>query len=143
MNAVSTAAPVQERSLGRGYLWGGIGLCVLGLVAVAVQWMVLKQLFAPWYAPVLATVGLALVVCSLAQRRSVTRFIALVLIAALAGFQWYFLLVLSRLDPYNGPALVGEKFPAFQTTFADGRPFTDKNLQDGIPSVMVFFRGRW
>jgi cytochrome oxidase Cu insertion factor (SCO1/SenC/PrrC family) len=33
--------------------------------------------------------------------------------------------------------------PSFRTVKADGTPFTEKNLQDGKFSVLVFNRGRW
>ena len=45
--------------------------------------------------------------------------------------------------PYAGPAKMGEKLPAFTATLADGSPFTNSNLQEGKPTVLVFFRGHW
>ena len=134
-------SPVQERSAGRGYLWLGIGLSVLG-VALFVAQFALHQMIVPWYMPALTTLGVLLLLGSLARRRSITRFVALVLIVALAGFQW-FLLLHSKLPSYEGPARAGLKMPAFQTALADGRSFSDKDLQDGTLSVLTFFRGRW
>jgi hypothetical protein len=49
----------------------------------------------------------------------------------------------TTLPKYNGPARVGTHIPPFTTTFADGRAFTDKDLEEGTPTVLVFFRGRW
>ena len=37
----------------------------------------------------------------------------------------------------------GEKLPAFATKLADGTSFTDKNLEGGQTSALVFFRGHW
>jgi hypothetical protein len=51
--------------------------------------------------------------------------------------------VLSRLPAYTGPVQEGKPFPAFATTWADGRPFTDADLRQSQPTVLVFFRGRW
>jgi hypothetical protein len=142
MGILSTTAPANERSRGRAYFWAGIGLCLLGLALVVVQYS-LKQLIVPWYTPALTTLGALLLLGSVARRRSIVRVIALGLVAALAGFEWYFLVSLTRLPAYEGPARAGQKIPAFRTTLADGRPFTEQDLQEGTPSVLVFFRGRW
>ena len=64
------------------------------------------------------------------------------LVAAFAGFQWYFLVSLMKLPDYAGPAQAGKQFPAFAATLADGRPFTDADLRDGA-ARHGFFRGRW
>jgi hypothetical protein len=96
----------------------------------------------PWYSPVLATVGAILLVVAVAQRRSIPRVIGLVLVAAFAGLQWYFLGVLLMLPDYKGPA-VGQPVPAFAASLADGRTFRDSDLRDGSRHVLVIFRGRW
>jgi hypothetical protein len=82
---------------------------------------------------------LVAVVC----RRTVPRWIALAVVAAFAGLQWYFLGVLMKLPDYTGPAKAGQPIPAFHTKLADGRSFTEDDLRDGSRHVMVFFRGRW
>lgn len=142
MDTVSTTAPAKNRSTGRGYFWAGIGLAVLGVALTVVQYS-LKQLIVPWYLPALTTLGVILLLGSVVRRRGVARIVTLVLIGALAGAEWYFLVSLSKLPAYQGPARTGQKMPAFQTTRADGRPFTDRDLQEGQTTVMVFFRGRW
>ena len=79
-------SPVQERSAGRGYLWLGIGLSVLGVALVVLQYS-LHQLIIPWYMPALTTLGVLLLLGSLARRRSITRIVALVFVAAvIIGF---------------------------------------------------------
>ena len=50
-------APAQSRARGRGYLWAGIGLCLLGLAINFVQFFALKKFFVPWYMPVMATLA--------------------------------------------------------------------------------------
>jgi hypothetical protein len=137
-----TTAHVTSRSHGRAYFWLGIGVSLLGIALCVAQYS-LKQLIVPWYLPVLGTVGAVLLLASVALRPSVVRIVVLGLLAALAGFEWYFLLSASRLPAYAGPAQTGKQFPAFATTLADGRPFTEKELQAGMPTVLVFFRGRW
>ena len=142
MATETTTPPVQDRAAGRGYLCLGIGLSLLGVALVIAQFA-LHQMIVPWYMPALTTLGVVLLFGSLARRVSVTRIVALVLIVGLAGFQWFFLIHVAKLPNYEGPARTGLAMPAFQTARADGRAFTDRDLQDGTPSVLTFFRGRW
>ena len=142
MDGVSSTPPASQRSKGRAYLWAGIGLCLLGLVLAVIQYG-LKLLVVPWYAPALATLGALLLLGSVARRPTITRIVVLVVVTLLAAFEWTFLISLARLPVYEGPAQAGQKIPAFQTTLADGRAFTEKDLQTGTPTVLVFFRGRW
>jgi hypothetical protein len=142
MTAVAAAPQVNQRSRGRTSFWAGICICLLGLVLATIQFG-LKYLFVPWYSPVLATLGALLLLVAVAIRVSVPRVIGLVLVAAFAGLQWYFLVALIKLPPYEGPARAGEPFPAFTATLADARPFTEADLKDGSWHVLVFFRGRW
>ena len=137
-----TTRPESERSYGRGYFWAGVGLCLLGLALIFAQFS-LKILIVPWYSPALATLGALLLLVSLARRLTIPRAAALVVVLALAGIQWYFLGSLMKLPAYDGPARAGQQLPAFNSTLADGRPFTDADLRDKSRHVMVFFRGRW
>src|SRR5437762_2561428 len=116
MTSVSTTASAQSRARGRGYLWAGIGLCLLGLAINFVQFFALKKFFVPWYMPAMATLAILLLFAALAQRRSVTRVVSLALVAGWAGFGWYFLVSLAKLPEYTGPAHAGRPIPAFQTT---------------------------
>jgi len=142
MTNVSATAPATDRSRGRGLLWIGIAVGLSGIPLYVVQFS-LGMLSVPWYQPALATLGALLLLCAVARRRSISRLIALVLIAAFAGLDWYFVASVSKLPSYEGPARVGQKMPAFRTARADGRPFTEKDLQDGKFNVLVFNRGRW
>lgn len=142
MTTESTTSPPPIHSKGRALFWAGIGLCLLGIALYVVDYS-LKRLITPWYSPVLATCGVLLLVGSVARRRTVARIVALGLVGLLAVFQWYFLVSLSKLPAYAGPAQAGSKLPAFRTTLADGRPFTEQDLERGKTNVLVFFRGRW
>src|SRR5262245_32446674 len=95
MATLATTSSVQQRSRGRGYFWAGISVCLLGL-AVAVAQFGLKILAVPWYSPVLATLGAFLLVVAAARRRTVPRVLALVLVAACAGLQWYVLVAMMK-----------------------------------------------
>jgi hypothetical protein len=132
-----------ERGAGRGFLWAALACVLLGIALVVVQFGALKWLTTPWHLPILSTLGAFFLVLAVARRRSVVRIGLLVLVVALAGFEWIFLTSMSRLPTYEGPARAGQPIPAFQSKLADGRLFTEKDLQDGKCSVMVFFRGRW
>lgn len=142
MTDVSTIAPATDRSRGRGLLWVGITVGLLGIPLYVVQFR-LGMFTVPWYQPALATLGALVLLGAVARRRSITRLIALALVVAFAGLDWYFLLSMSKLPSYEGPARVGQKMPAFRTAKADGGPFTDNDLQDGKFTVLVFNRGRW
>ncbi len=142
MVTLSPSAPATERSRGRAYLWAGVGACLLGPVLAVIQFS-LRQLAVPWYSPVLATCGAVLLLVSLTRQRSVARVMTLVLVAGFAGFQWFVLGYALKLPDYAGPARVGQPFPAFASTLADGSPFTDADLRDGSRRVLTFFRGRW
>jgi hypothetical protein len=142
MTTATTTPPATERSQGRAHFWVGIAACVLGLALAVVQFG-LKHLFVPWYAPVLATLGAVLLLVAVARRPGVVRIVVLLVITALAGLEWFFLVSLMKLPAYEGPAQVGKQLPAFTATLADGRPFTEANLRDRSRRVMTFFRGRW
>ncbi len=136
------AGPPGTGSRGRLYLWSGIGLFVLGVVGVIIQYA-LKQLIVPWYAPILGSVGVGLLLLSCRQRPTVARFAGLGLVALGCAFEWYFLVALTRLPHYAGPAQVSSPVPAFAAMRADGSSFTDADLKQGPPTALVFFRGRW
>src|SRR5262249_51872262 len=137
------ASPPVARSRGRLWLWLGVGLFLLGLVLFFVQAFAFKHLVTPWYMPILFTLGALLALVSVRQRRTWTRIIALVVLTLLCAGEWYFILSMSRLPEYTGPVQVDKKIPEFTTTFADGSSFTEKDLQNGTPTVLVFYRGHW
>lgn len=127
---------------GRLYLLLGALLTAAGLIVYALQlrWNVL---WAPWYVPILATVGVVFAVLALARARSAWRWAAAVLLALFAAAEWVFLLVLMNTPAYTGPARPGQAFPAFTATLADGSTFTQDNLKGDQNTVLVFFRGHW
>jgi cytochrome oxidase Cu insertion factor (SCO1/SenC/PrrC family) len=119
----------------------GLGLPILGVAAYAMQ-LSLRRLMLPWYLPAAALLGVALVVASLWERRTVWRALALVMVLLLAGFELLALIAM-RLPPYAGPIAVGRPFPAFEARRADGTPFTQNDLIGDQHHALVFFRGRW
>lgn len=138
-----TTSPSIARSRGRLWLWLGVGLFLLGFVLYFAQAFQFKQLATPWYMPILFTVGVLLALVSVRRRPTWTRVITSVILALLCAGEWYFILSVSRLPEYKGPVQADKKIPEFTTTFADGSSFTEKNLQKGTPTVLVFYRGRW
>jgi hypothetical protein len=142
MEQVIAADPRGTRTAGRWWFVAGAGLVLLGLAAYVAQ-VAFKVLTVPWYAPVLATAGLGLMAVAMWRRRTAARMIGLGLFALVTAFEWAFLLSLSRLPAYTGPVRVGQTLPPFATTLADGTPFTERDLATGVPTVLVFFRGRW
>jgi len=141
---MSDATPTIENrpATGRGLLWGGLALVVAGIPLFILQ-SALKRQFVPWYIPVLTTIGLALLLVSLRHRRNVLRYVAVALVAAFCAFEWFALVSFIRLPDYTGPAVAMKKLPPFSTTLADGRPFTQADVETGQATVLTFFRGRW
>jgi hypothetical protein len=133
----STPAP---RAPGRRLVALGLGITVLGIIAYSVQ-IAVHRLFTPWYVPAAATLGVVLLLIALWQKRNVWRVLGLLLVVVIAGLAWVF--VLARLPAYTGPVERGRPFPHFQTMRADGTPFTERDLEGELGSVLVFFRGRW
>src|SRR5437016_4672060 len=86
-HSVGTMSPPlasTKRSAGRLYLWLGVALVVLGPVVYMIQ-LQAKMLKVPWYAPTLATLGVALVLFSLARKVTISRIAALAVCGLLAG----------------------------------------------------------
>ena len=142
MANVLQATPPTTRSSARLYFWSGIGLCLLGPILNIVQ-VQMKLLFVPWYAPVLATLGVVLMLYAVTRRLSILRIILLSLFGLLCVGEWLFIAVATKLPAYEGPARAGEKLPAFTTRLADGSPLSEKDLEKGQASALVFFRGHW
>jgi hypothetical protein len=120
----------------------GVLLFFLGPALYVVQ-ISLGHLWMPWYLPLLASVGVVLMLMSAWRRRGVLRIAGLMVFVLLCGVEWYLVLVATKTPLYTGPAQPGRKAPAFAATLADGTPFTNLDLEKGIPTALVFFRGRW
>jgi hypothetical protein len=118
-------------------------LAALAGPAIYVYQVNAKNLSAPWYVPLLATVGLAFVVFALFRYSSIWRWAAAVLVGLIAAGEWAIMLVLLAAPAYTGPAKTGQPFPEFATALADGSTFDDKSLKGDKNTAMVFFRGRW
>jgi hypothetical protein len=142
MGIPSSPVAGESRSPGRLIAWSGLAIAVLGVVGYMVQLFVLKRTFEPWYVPIMGTLGAGLLLWSVLLQRTVWRKI-LLLVWMLVVFEWFFMIVLSRLPPYTGPVTVGKPFPAFTTKLADGSSFTQQRFQGDKDTVLVFFRCRW
>jgi hypothetical protein len=142
MNDLTRTSPGTLRHPGRGLLLLGVLIALAGPAIYFVQ-LGAKVLVTPWYEPILATLGLALIAMALMRSRSVWRWLAAAFFALFATGQWLLLLVLMNTPAYTGPVKSGQSFPAFATTLADGSPFTDADLKGDQSTVMVFFRGHW
>lgn len=120
----------------------GVACFVLGPVIYAVQWR-LGSLGVPWHWPALATLGALCIAVSAWRRPGVWRIGGLAVFSLVCGLQWFVFGIATKTPVYTGPAQVGAKLPTFAAAYADGREFTDRSLEDGNRSVVVFFRGRW
>jgi hypothetical protein len=136
----SAADPKQSSRL---FLWLGILITMLGPALYAAQVIQARRLMTPWYLPLSATIGLALVAWSIVKTRTITRFIVLAVIGLFALGQWYFIAAESRLPEYAGPVAIGRPVPHFTTKRADGSVVTQRDLAGSQNTAIVFFRGRW
>lgn len=127
---------------GRSLLLLGMFVAVAGTALMFLMTFALKILVAPWYAPILGTVGVALIILALRRSRSMWRWTALVFFTLFTAFQWWALFAM-RTPAYTGPVKDGQPFPAFATTLADGSSFTQDNLKGDQNTIMIFFRGHW
>jgi hypothetical protein len=142
MNDLNRTSAGTLRHPGRSLLLLGVFLAVAGPVLMILLMFAAKILITPWYAPLLGTLGVALIVLALMRSRSFWRWTAVVIFSLLVGFQWWALLAM-RTPAYTGPVKNGQPFPAFATTLADGSGFTQDDLKGDQSTVMVFFRGHW
>ena len=131
-----------SRHPGRSLLLLGVFLALGGYALNMVLMFAAKILVTAWYAPLLGTLGVALIIVALMRSRSIWRWTALVVYTLFVAFQWWALLAM-RLPAYAGPVKDGQAFPAFATTLADGSAFTQDDLKGDQNTVMVFFRGHW
>jgi hypothetical protein len=130
------------RHPGRPLLLLGVLLAIAGPALMMVLMFAASIMFTPWYAPILGTLGLALIILALVRSRSIWRWTAVVVFTLFVGFQWWALFAM-QLPDYTGPVKDGDPFPAFATTLADGSAFTQDNLKGDKNTVLVFFRGHW
>ena len=131
-----------SRHPGRSLLLLGVFLAVAGPVLMILLMFAAKILITPWYAPLLGTLGVALIILALMRSRSIWRWTALGIFTLLVAFQWWALFAM-RTPAYTGPVKDGQPFPTFATLLADGSSFTHADLQGDQNTVMVFFRGHW
>src|SRR6267142_1977688 len=138
---MSTTTQFAEKSpgnTGRGSVWLGLAAALLGPVLYVAQ-LKAGRLVVPWYLPLLGTLGCLLVLASLGHVKSLGRILLVGVLGFLAFGEWFFLLSVSKLPSYSGPVAVGKPFPAFATTWADGKPFTEASLPGDLNTIMVFF----
>jgi hypothetical protein len=136
-----SALPVT--SSGRGLLWLGILCAILGPPLYLAQLLIWGQTVSPWYLPVLATLGVGLVVLSLSCRRTAWRWLAFAFALLIAGGSWWFLTSYVRLPGYKGPVIADRSFPEFRVQRADGTAFSPIDPAGDRATALVFFRGHW
>jgi hypothetical protein len=142
MNELNRTSAGTLRHPGRSMLLLGVFLAVGGYVLSMVLMFAGKILITAWYAPILGTLGLVLIVLALKRSRSIWRWTAVVIFTLFVGFEWFVVFAM-RLPAYTGPVKARQTFPAFATTLADGSAFTQDDLKGDQDTVMVFFRGHW
>src|SRR5215813_8167031 len=117
-----------DRRPGRRLLWLGMVVALSGIVIFFVL-LNARILIAPWYIPILASLGAGLLLLSLVRARSIWRWAAFLFFAAFATAVWVMLLVVLATPAYAGPVKGGQPFPEFATTLADGSSFSQNELK--------------
>src|SRR5215510_2132895 len=95
------------RHPGRSLLLLGVLVAVAAPVLTILLTFVAKILITPWYAPLLGTLGVALIILALMRSRSIWRWTAVVIFTLFVAFQWWALFAM-RTPPYAGPVKDGE-----------------------------------
>jgi 4-amino-4-deoxy-L-arabinose transferase-like glycosyltransferase len=137
---IPTPTSVQAPAPGRGLFRLGWVLLLVGLAIYAIQLFALKQYVVPWYAPILATIGVAGMLVAVVRRWTVWRLVGLAVCLLLTAGEWAFLAT-TRTKAYAGPS-IGDPLPAFSAIDQNGSSVTENNLA-GRPTVLVLFRGHW
>src|SRR6185312_8730730 len=128
MDQIEPGQPATEPS-SRQWPWflAGSLLFILGPVGYAIQ-LRQKNLLTPWYVPILATLGLGLMIVSLRWRGAVLRALIVSLFAFVCVLEWFTLAVALKSPAYTGPARPGREVPEFTATLAGGQPFTERDI---------------
>src|SRR5262245_16724076 len=115
----------------------GIALFIVGPIVYAAM-MQSDMLWTPWFMPILATIGVLLMVLSLWRKFGVVRGIGLLVFLVACAGEWFFFLYMIPTPQYAGAAQRNAMVPAFEATLADGSTFTNKDVAKGRSTVMLF-----
>jgi hypothetical protein len=134
----STASPHRHPWL---RFLAGVLLFVTGPLGYVVQshW---KPLSTPWYWPILAATGTALMLQSLFRPWNPANHSPDPLRTPLWS-RWYVFAVVFQTPKYTRAAQPGQMVPRFRASPTDGRASTAEDLKQGMHSVLLFCRGRW
>ena len=128
---------------GRGFMWLGIVVTLLGVVTYAALLIGAQLLHMPWYAPLLAIVGVGLTFIAVRRKPGVWRYAALFFCCLLVIAEVWFLFSYTKLPKYAGPAVTGQPFPEFTTRLVDNTVFTNNDFVGQKNTALVFYRGHW
>src|SRR5579864_6419659 len=92
----------NARRPGRSWLLLGVLVAIAGPVVNILLMFAARILITPWYAPLLGTLGLALIILALLRSRSLWRWTSVVFVTLLVAFQWWVVLAM-RTPAYTGP----------------------------------------
>lgn len=123
-------------------MWLAIALIVGGPALLIVQ-LRAKQLWTPWYIPVLAGIGAILLSINFRMRPSFARGLGAVIALLWSAWTAFVLGVGIRTPEFHGSVQIGQPIPPFSTTLANGDAFSQSDLAKGSSTLLTFFRGRW
>ncbi len=123
--------------------WVGAALAVSLIPIFFAQVFWASLLVTPWYVPIGGTLAALMVLSAIGRPRRWWRIGVALLCVVLAGLEWCFVLFLTVLPAYSGPVTSGRAVPAFHASLADGSEISESYFQQGKPTALVFFQGRW
>jgi len=141
IEGIPSQTSAEASAAGRRLFRLGWVLLLVGLAIYAIQLFALKQYVVPWYAAILATIGVAGMLVAVVQRWTVWRLVGLVVCLLVMAGEWLFLTVVTPAPAYQGPG-IGKALPEFSAIDQNGATVTRNNLL-GRPTVLLFFRGHW
>ena len=124
-------------------MWFGIVVTILGIVAYAALLMGAQLLHTPWYAPLLAVVGVGLSFIAARRKPGLWRYAALIFCCLMVVAELMFLFSFTRLPKYSGPAVAGQPFPEFATRLANNTVFSNSDFVGPKNTALIFYRGHW
>lgn len=136
-------AEAARRSGGAWLLWSGVVLSIAFIAIYFAQVAWARLLITPWYLPIGGTSAALVAVVAASLQPKWWRWVVASVCAAIAGLEWAFLLVLTVLPSYTGPVAAGNSLPEFRASLADGTSINQSYFQQGRPTALVFFQGRW
>ena len=137
------ASAGADQSSARIRFWVGAAVAFSVIPIFFAQVFLAKLLVTPWYVPIGGTLAAIMVLSASIRAPRWWRIGVALMCVALAGLEWCFVGFLTVLPAYAGPVTRGNSIPTFRANLADGTEIGESYFQQGKPTALIFFQGRW